>query len=179
MYRNDPYRQDGEFGGLALTGAMLLLFVIYIVSVLATHLLLHFLVNPYLLDGKLDEDDNLILMVSAGLWTLIAGVIAPPMFAIGTAWGLLVGLGIVIWSWWGVDTATFEPVPGFAEVTGLSGEFYLPSQEVDQAERDLSLSELEALILGQQPEGAEPTEFEPYPASNNGRQPEPVAAPPI
>jgi hypothetical protein len=173
---------------------LILLLILYVVSVLLTYVLFYYLVNPHIFDYRMDEEDQLTLVASAGLWALIAVLASPVALVAGLAegliveallgfvfgiviaagggavWGLLVGLG-VIWLNWDWDGPGFEPVPGFSHVTGLSPEFYIP-QESDPEQPLPTIEELERMWAEPVP-AAEPVVNQPNP---NGREPMPAGA---
>ena len=81
MFRSNTYRDrdDGDWmAWLSLTVLAVAALIFYIISVLGTHLLLHYL-NRYLLEGKLDEDDNLVLLWSAIVWASLGLLAFVPM----------------------------------------------------------------------------------------------------
>lgn len=127
MFRRYDYDRDsGDWmAWVSITVLAVIVFIIYLISVLATHLLLHYL-NQYLLDDKLDEDDNQILLWSAVVWALVGlGLLVLPLLegdvladphglevllwllgqvAVFGGYGLLVGFGVIWWLWyWQVD----------------------------------------------------------------------------
>lgn len=155
MYRYSAYdRDEGSWiAWLSITVLAILVLIVYLISVLGTHLLLHYL-NLSVLDGKLDEDDNQVLLWSAIVWTLLGLVSLVPVglaeglfasqhilellpgmlagmlgqVAVSGGYGLLVGFGVVWWLWyWQVDRS----------MTGLE-----PAQP-------LSLATSEAFVIDQ------------------------------
>lgn len=123
MYQRRLYEPDdgGWIAWLSITFLAVVAFLFYVVSVLATHLFLHYVVNPHLVEYKLDEDDNLVLLWSALVWAIwgplvmvsivleeglpsldqgLAILVWLLILAVGFGgYGLLVGFGLVWWLW--------------------------------------------------------------------------------
>lgn len=156
MYRRSPYEHDDGswIAWLSITVVAIMAILFYIVSVLATHLLLYYL-NRDLLDGKLDEDDNLVLLWSAIIWAVVGTLAFFPVLLVeglpgseygleilvgllsqaiaGGGYGLLVGFGLVWWLWyWQVDRLT----------TGLepAGRLLLAPAEVLEVNQSMAIS---------------------------------------
>ena len=198
---NDYYRYELE-DGLASTVAnvmVVILLLAYLLSVIVTRLILHYFVNP-LLDDRLSEDDQLLLLMSGLTWIVLGEVAVLPTLLVDNlsqnqisellislvgsvvvfgGWGLLVGFGVLIWLYWEIgSTRPWEPTHGFEDITGLPGEHYLPAEPDQLAEPEMTLDEVTAMLWDDDLESPNSKEelFEPVEAvptsSQNGREAE-------
>jgi hypothetical protein len=166
---NSYYRYELEDGLASMVANVMVmsLLLAYLLSVIVTRLILHYFVNP-LLDDRLSEDDQLLLLMSGLIWIGLGQVVVLPtlladsqsqgqdsellMSLAGSVlgfggWGLLVGFGVLIWLYWEIGaTRRWEPTHGFESITGLPGEHYLPAEPDQPAEPELTLDDVTAML---------------------------------
>jgi hypothetical protein len=144
--------------------AGLLLFGIFLLARWLTALLLERVISPAL-DGAMERHDGLAVVLSAGLWGLLAGLLSPltipaerwssqPELALqsvaiqvglGVAWGLAVGAGILLTWWLQVEEPGYDVM---GQAPALPVELVLSNPPAANGHGELAPQELEKLIQG-------------------------------
>lgn len=165
----NPYqRQEDPVAELAvgaLLWMLLILLGLFLLCAWLTKLFFRHVLNPQL-NGALDREDGLVVVWSVLIWAMIAGIASLPgllplitvatftevltallsVIGAGIAWGAAIGAFLVIQLWLEVEER-WEPTHGFAQITQLPADHYLPTPEEPLEQPALSLDEVEALMV--------------------------------